>query len=47
MQDEQTGMTVAEEIAKIKLPDLNCQSLESAVRSVSGTARSMGIDVIG
>ena len=36
-----------EEIAKIKLPDLNCQSLESAVRSVSGTARSMGIDVIG
>jgi large subunit ribosomal protein L11 len=36
-----------EEIAKIKLPDLNCQSLESAVRSVSGTARSMGIDVVG
>ena len=36
-----------EEIAKIKLPDLNCQRLESAVRSVSGTARSMGIDVIG
>ena len=36
-----------EEIAKIKLPDLNCRRLESAVRSVSGTARSMGIDVIG
>ena len=36
-----------EEIAKIKLPDLNCESLESAVRSVSGTARSMGIDVVG
>ena len=36
-----------EEIAKIKLPDLNCESLESAVKSVAGTARSMGIDVIG
>ena len=35
-----------EEIAKIKLPDLNTQSLESAVRSVRGTARSMGLDVI-
>src|SRR5512141_390570 len=29
-----------EEIAKIKMPDLNCFSLESAVRSVKGTARS-------
>jgi large subunit ribosomal protein L11 len=36
-----------EEIAKIKLPDLNTQSLESAIRSVSGTARSMGLDVVG
>ena len=36
-----------EEIAKVKLPDLNTESLESAVRSVSGTARSMGLDVIG
>jgi large subunit ribosomal protein L11 len=36
-----------EEIAKIKLPDLNCQELSSAVKSVSGTARSMGLDVIG
>ena len=32
-----------EEIAKIKLPDLNCTSVESAVRQVSGTARSAGI----
>jgi large subunit ribosomal protein L11 len=40
-------MKQVEEIAKIKLPDLNCESLESAVRSVSGTARSMGLDVIG
>ena len=36
-----------EEIAKIKLPDLNCESVEAAVKSVAGTARSMGIDVIG
>jgi large subunit ribosomal protein L11 len=36
-----------QEIAKIKLPDLNCESIESAVRSVSGTARSMGLDVVG
>lgn len=35
-----------EEIARIKLPDLNCESLEAAMRSVSGTARSMGLDVV-
>jgi large subunit ribosomal protein L11 len=35
-----------EDIAKLKLVDLNTQSLESAIKSVSGTARSMGLDVI-
>lgn len=35
-----------EEIAKTKMPDLNCSSLESAMRMVAGTARSMGIDVV-
>jgi large subunit ribosomal protein L11 len=35
-----------EEIAKAKMPDLNCDSLESAVRTVAGTARSMGLDVV-
>ena len=35
-----------QEIAKLKLPDLNTESLDSAVRSVRGTARSMGLDVI-
>ncbi len=35
-----------EEIAKIKMPDLNCFSLDAAVRSVKGTARSMGVDVV-
>jgi len=35
-----------EEIAKIKMPDLNCFDLEAAMRSVAGTARSMGVDVV-
>lgn len=39
-------MKQVEDIAKLKLPDLNTESLESAIRSVAGTARSMGIDVI-
>jgi large subunit ribosomal protein L11 len=34
-----------EEIARQKMPDLNAASLESAIRSVKGTARSMGIDI--
>jgi large subunit ribosomal protein L11 len=40
-----TGKQVAD-IAKIKMPDLNCDTIESAIRSVKGTARSMGLDVI-
>ena len=35
-----------EEIAKIKMPDLNADTLEAAVKTVEGTARSMGLDVI-
>jgi large subunit ribosomal protein L11 len=34
-----------EEIAKIKMPDLNANDLESAKAQVAGTARSMGIEV--
>ncbi|NOZ79479.1 MAG: 50S ribosomal protein L11 [Acidobacteria bacterium] len=34
-----------EEIARTKMPDLNTDSLESAVSTVLGTARSMGIEV--
>ncbi|MFN3550864.1 MAG: 50S ribosomal protein L11 [Endomicrobiia bacterium] len=34
------------EIAKLKLPDLNTTKLESAIRIVEGTARSMGIEVV-
>jgi len=33
------------EIAKTKLPDLNTANLESAVRTIMGTARNMGIEV--
>lgn len=36
-----------EEIAKLKMPDLNAASLESAMRSIAGSARSMGIEVEG
>ena len=36
-----------EAIAKIKLPDLNASSLEMAVRTIEGTARSMGVEVEG
>jgi len=35
-----------EEIAKLKLPDLNADTVEAAVQSIRGTARSMGLDVI-
>jgi large subunit ribosomal protein L11 len=34
------------EIAEIKLPDLNCDSIESAMHTVEGAARSMGIEVV-
>jgi large subunit ribosomal protein L11 len=40
-------MKQVEEIARLKLVDLNTESLASAVKTVAGTARSMGIDVIG
>ncbi len=36
-----------EEIAKLKMPDLNTTDLEAAAKSVAGTARSMGIEVEG
>ena len=35
----------AEEIAKLKMPDLNAASVESATEMIKGTARSMGIIV--
>lgn len=38
-------MAQVEEIAKLKMPDLNCASLDAAVKSISGTARSMGVEI--
>jgi len=40
-------MAQVEEIARTKLPDLNTEDVKSAVKSVLGTARSMGIEVSG
>ena len=34
-----------EEIAKLKMPDLNCFTIEAAVAQVKGACRSMGVDV--
>lgn len=39
-------MEQIKEIAKIKLPDLNCETIEAATNSVAGTARSMGIEIV-
>jgi large subunit ribosomal protein L11 len=36
-----------EEIAKQKMVDLNCDSIDSAVAQVAGSARSMGLEVVG
>ena len=41
-------VTVAQikKVAEIKMPDLNAHSLESAMKIIEGTARSMGLDVV-
>jgi large subunit ribosomal protein L11 len=36
-----------EEIAKAKMPDLTASDLDAAVRTIAGSARSMGVDVEG
>ena len=36
-----------EEIARTKMPDLNAASLEAAIKTIEGTARSMGLEVQG
>jgi large subunit ribosomal protein L11 len=37
----------AEEIAKSKMPDLTAADLDAAVRTIAGSARSMGVEVEG
>ncbi|MBI3541380.1 MAG: 50S ribosomal protein L11 [Deltaproteobacteria bacterium] len=46
-RDKVGSLTKAQvtEIAKTKLPDLNVNNLEAAIRTVEGTARSMGVDI--
>jgi large subunit ribosomal protein L11 len=41
------GTVTAKQVEEMKMPDLNTDSLESAIKTVSGTARSMGLDVVG
>jgi large subunit ribosomal protein L11 len=36
-----------EDIAKVKMPDLTAADLDAAVRTIAGSARSMGVDVEG
>jgi len=36
-----------EEIARVKMPDMNCNSIDAAVRMLAGSARQMGVDVEG
>ncbi|MGQ9863938.1 MAG: 50S ribosomal protein L11 [Bacteroidia bacterium] len=35
------------EIAQAKMPDLNCYTLDAAMRMIAGTAQSMGIQIVG
>ena len=35
-----------EEIARLKMPDLNAASVEAAMKTVEGTARSMGMEIV-
>lgn len=35
-----------QDIAKTKMPDLNCHTIEAAMLTIEGTARSMGVDII-
>ncbi len=47
---EKVGSVTREQvamIAKTKAPDLNCYDVEAGIKIISGTARSMGIEVVG
>ena len=41
------SMAQVREIAQLKLPDLTAKDVDAAVKSIMGTARSMGIEVVG
>ncbi len=42
----QLTMAQVEEIAKLKMPDLNAKDLEGAIQTIMGSARSLGIEVV-
>ena len=46
-KDKVGKVTMAQitEIAKLKMPDLNCTEVESAVAQVVGTSKSMGLEI--
>ena len=46
-RDKVANLPVAKvkEIAEMKMADLNCNDVEAAIKIISGTARSMGIDI--
>ena len=46
-KDGQVTWDQVREIAQDKMPDMNCFTLEAAMRMIAGTARSMGINVVG
>jgi large subunit ribosomal protein L11 len=35
-----------EEIARQKMPDLNCHDVQAAIRQIEGTAKNMGLDIV-
>jgi len=41
------GVRVSETIAETKIVDLNARDVDQAMKVIEGTARSMGIDVVG
>lgn len=47
-RDKVGKLTVSqvEEIARLKMPDLNAKDMEGAVRIIMGSARSLGIDIV-
>jgi large subunit ribosomal protein L11 len=46
-QVAQIGKDKVREIAKVKMEDMNTSSLEAAQRTIEGTARSLGIEIVG
>jgi large subunit ribosomal protein L11 len=46
MKVGQVGRAQLEEVAQAKMPDLTASDMDAAVRTIAGSARSMGLDVV-